>query len=178
MCTLLSHGLSELLLPSKKTPIHGCGPTTILAVSLSILLQAFFFRKADVTNALPGVMQFSRHALARAYMTLFSSSMSQVYPLSQFTDLFSKSSGNMNNLQDFPVPDLISEFNIHLPRDPKGKGKEKTYEAGQLERRMGEYEQKVLTRLIADEESLKWIEDETRLLREVIVTNPSHLAEL
>lgn len=123
-------------------------------------------------------MQFSRHALARAYMTLFSSSMSQVYPLSQFTDLFSKSSGNMNNLQDFPVPDLISEFNIHLPRDPKGKGKEKTYEAGQLERRMREYEQKVLTRLIADEESLKWIEDETRLLREVIVTNPSHLAEL
>lgn len=43
---------------------------------------------------------------------------------------------------------------------------------------MREYEQKVLTRLIADEESLKWIEDETRLLREVIVTNPSHLAEL
>lgn len=139
---------------------------------------SLFFRKADVTNALPAVMQFSRHALARAYMALFSSSMSQVYPLSQFTDLFSKSSGNMNNLQDFPVPDLISEFNIHLPRDPKGKGKEKTYEAGQLERRMREYEQKVLTRLIADEESLKWIEDETRLLREVIVTNPSHLAEL
>ncbi|KIR37767.1 transcription factor [Cryptococcus deuterogattii 99/473] len=129
-------------------------------------------------NNISAVMQFSRHALARAYMTLFSSSMSQVYPLSQFTDLFSKSSGNMNNLQDFPVPDLISEFNIHLPRDPKGKGKEKTYEAGQLERRMREYEQKVLTRLIADEESLKWIEDETRLLREVIVTSPSHLAEL
>lgn len=139
---------------------------------------SLFFRKADVTNALPDVMQFSRHALARAYMTLFSSSMSQVYPLSQFTELFSKSSGNMNNLQDFPVPDLISEFNIHLPRDPKGKGKEKTYEAGQLERRMKEYEQKVLTRLIADEESLKWIEGETRLLREVIVTSPSHLAEL
>ncbi|OXH11274.1 transcription factor [Cryptococcus neoformans] len=129
-------------------------------------------------NENSAVMQFSRHALARAYMTLYSSSLSQVYPLSQFTDLFSKSSGNMNNLQDFPIPDLISEFNIHLPRDPKGKGKEKTYEAGQLERRMRKYEQKVVTRLNADEECLKWTEDETRSLREVIVTSLSHLAEL
>lgn len=84
---------------------------------------SLFFRKADVTNALPAVMQFSRHALARAYMTLFSSSMSQVYPLSQFTDLFSKSSGNMNNLQDFQF--LISYQNSTFISHVILKGKER-----------------------------------------------------
>lgn len=177
MCASSNRGLSEFPLPSEKALSHDYGLTTTIVVSLVVFLQALA-SEGETANARPAVMQFSRHALARAYMTLYSSSLSQVYPLSQFTDLFSKSSGNMNNLQDFPIPDLISEFNIHLPRDPKGKGKEKTYEAGQLERRMRKYEEKVVTRLNADEECLKWTEDETRSLREVIVTSLSHLAEL